>query len=76
MTQECMHVYVCTLPFGRIGKINSVVNVNLFIVGSLVNIAPLDKPGDTIVLSADDVTVDDGDIYELVGVGVEGHEVG
>ena len=66
-----MYAHACTLPFGK-----AIVNVGVFVVDSSVNIALLDESGNTVVLSADGFTVDDGDGYELVGVGVEGHKVG
>ena len=67
-----MYAHVCTLPFGK-----SVVNVGVFVVGlnSSVNVVMLDESCGVTVLSADDFTVV-GDRYELVGAGVEGHEVG
>lgn len=63
---------LCTSPFGK-----SVVNVGVFMVGlnSSVYVVMLDESCGVTVLSADDFTVV-GDGYELVGVGVEGHEVG
>ena len=68
-----MYTHACKLPFCK-----SVVNEGVFIDGlnSLVNVAMLDEScGVTAALSADDFTVV-GDGNELVGAGVEGHEVG
>ena len=67
-----MQTHACKLPFCK-----SVVNEGVFIVGlkSLVNVVMLDESCGVTVLSDDDFTVV-GNGYELVGAGVEGHEVG
>ena len=67
-----VQTHACRLPFCK-----SVVNGGVFIVclNSSVNVVMLNESCGVTVLSADDFTAV-GDGYELVGAGVEGHEVG